>query len=154
MDLSFSAEEKGLYGSLHYVKEPVVPLEKTTFMLNLDMIGRAAEVEEGGKKLHRLVVSGTGTSDGFDKLCDAVNARIGLKLMKTPAGSGPSDHQSFYQKKIPVIFAHTGFFAAPITQPHTSSRISGFSPIAAPIFRSGNPCGHEKFSSNPSTPAS
>lgn len=106
--VAFSAEEKGLYGSLHYVKEPVVPLDKTTFMLNMDMIGRAAEVEENGKKKHRLVASGTGTSDGFEKLCDAANARIDLKLMKTPAGSGPSDHQSFYQKKIPVLFIHTG----------------------------------------------
>ena len=52
-----------------------------------------------------------------------------------------------------VIFAHTGFVAAPITQPQTSSRISGFSPIAAPILRSGRPCGQEKFSSKPSTPA-
>jgi hypothetical protein len=27
-------------------------------------------------------------------------------------------------------------------------------PMAAPIFRSGNPCGQEKFSSNASTPVS
>ncbi len=53
-----------------------------------------------------------------------------------------------------VIFAQTGFFAAAITQPQTSSTISGFSPIAAPILRSGNPCGQEKFSSKASTPAS
>ena len=53
-----------------------------------------------------------------------------------------------------VIFAQTGFFAAAITQPQTSSTISGFSPIAAPILRSGKPCGQEKFSSNESTPAS
>jgi hypothetical protein len=53
-----------------------------------------------------------------------------------------------------VIFAQTGFFAARITQPQTSSKISGFSPIAAPIFRSGNPCGQEKFNSKASTPTS
>ena len=51
-----------------------------------------------------------------------------------------------------VIFAQTGFFAALITQPQTSSRISGSSPIAAPILRSGKPCGQEKFNSNASTP--
>ena len=53
-----------------------------------------------------------------------------------------------------VILAHTGFLATSITQPHTSSRMSGFSPIAAPIFRSGKPCGHDMLSSNASTPAS
>src|ERR1700730_3044974 len=49
-----------------------------------------------------------------------------------------------------VIFAQTGFFAAVITQPQTSSTIPGFSPMAAPILRSGNPCGQEKFNSNES----
>ena len=52
-----------------------------------------------------------------------------------------------------VIFAQTGFVATPFTQPQTSSRISGSCPIAEPIFRSGSPCGHEKLSSNASTPA-
>ena len=40
-----------------------------------------------------------------------------------------------------------------MTQPHTSSRMSGSWPIAAPILRSGRPCGHEKLSSKASTPA-
>ena len=42
-----------------------------------------------------------------------------------------------------VIFAHTGIFATSFTQPTTSSTMSGFSPIAMPILRSGRPCGHE-----------
>ncbi len=52
-----------------------------------------------------------------------------------------------------VIFAQTGFVAAPMTQPQTSSNTSGFWPMAAPILRSGKPCGQEKFSSKASTPA-
>src|SRR5262249_26042329 len=52
-----------------------------------------------------------------------------------------------------VIFAHTGTFAALITHRQTSSRISGFSPIADPIPRSRSPCGQEKLHSNASTPA-
>ncbi len=53
-----------------------------------------------------------------------------------------------------VILAQTGRFAAPMTQPQTSSRMSGSWPMAAPILRSGRPWGQEKFSSNASTPAS
>ena len=53
-----------------------------------------------------------------------------------------------------VILAQTGFLAAPITQPQTSSNKSGSCPMAAPMRRSGRPCGQEKFSSKPSTPAS
>src|SRR5436190_9611879 len=53
-----------------------------------------------------------------------------------------------------VILAHTGTLAARITQPQTSFRISGLSPIADPIRRSGRPCGQEKLHSNASTPTS
>ncbi len=53
-----------------------------------------------------------------------------------------------------VIFAHTGWSTAAVTQPVTSSTIAGSCPIAAPMLRSGWPCGHEKLSSRPSQPAS
>ncbi|QEL13298.1 M28 family peptidase [Limnoglobus roseus] len=106
--IAFSGEERGLLGSMHYAKEPLVPLDKTVFMLNLDMVGRAATIEEGGKKKFRVVASGVGTSDGFDKLVDTVNKRFDFKILKTPGGTGPSDHQSFYQKNVPVLFIHTG----------------------------------------------
>jgi Peptidase family M28/PDZ domain/PA domain len=106
--IAFSAEEKGLFGSKHYASQPIIPLEKTVFMLNMDMIGRSAEVDEGGTKKFRLVASGTGTSDTFDKLVDSINSHLGFKMLKTPTGSGPSDHNSFYVKGIPVLYVHTG----------------------------------------------
>src|SRR5215217_8264938 len=53
-----------------------------------------------------------------------------------------------------VILAHTGIFATWVTQLVTSSVRSGCSPISEPILRSVIPCGHEKLSSNPSTPVS
>ncbi len=106
--VAFSGEEMGLHGSKHYADHPVTPIEKTVFMLNMDMIGRAATVEEMGKKKLRVIASGVGSSDSFSKLVDAVNAKVDFKLMKTEPGTGPSDHQSFYLKKIPVLFVHTG----------------------------------------------
>jgi len=36
----FAGEEKGLYGSKYYCENPLVPLDKTVVMLNLDMISR------------------------------------------------------------------------------------------------------------------
>jgi Zn-dependent M28 family amino/carboxypeptidase len=38
--IAFAGEELGLLGSAHYVEQPVVPLDRTTAMLNLDMMGR------------------------------------------------------------------------------------------------------------------
>mmetsp|Transcript_7961 Transcript_7961/g.22018 ORF Transcript_7961/g.22018 Transcript_7961/m.22018 type:complete len:250 (-) Transcript_7961:360-1109(-) len=53
-----------------------------------------------------------------------------------------------------VILAHTGTVATSLTHPHTSSSTEQSWPIAAPIFRSGMPCGHEKLISKASTPTS
>jgi len=110
--VAFSGEEQGLFGSIHYCKEPPFPLEKTKFMINMDMIGRMVEVEEkmgdGKPKKDRIVVYGTGTTAGLDKLVDDANKAFDFKMFKIPGGSGPSDHASFYAKKIPVLFLFTG----------------------------------------------
>ena len=106
--IAFSGEELGLLGSVHYCKEPTFPLDKTAFMLNMDMIGRSIEVDDGGKMKDRLVVYGHGTGEGFEKYIDDTNKKYDFKLFKIPGGLGPSDHDSFYRKKIPVMFFFTG----------------------------------------------
>lgn len=98
--VAFAAEERGLLGSRHYVDNPVVPLEKTVAMLNLDMLGRLRE--------EKLTVTGTGTAEQFDELLDRANRQPALKLTKRPSGFGPSDHASFYRKQIPVMHFFTG----------------------------------------------
>jgi hypothetical protein len=97
----FSAEERGLLGSAHYVREPLFPLDGTIAMLNLDMVGRLRDGE--------LTVHGTGSAAEFDALVDRVNESVGLTLFKDPSGTGPSDHASFYGKQIPVFHFFTGY---------------------------------------------
>jgi len=110
--IAFSGEEQGLFGSIQYCKEPPFPLETTKFMINMDMIGRLVAVEakkgDGGPKKDQLVVYGTGTTAGLDKLVDDTNKTFDFKMFKIPGGTGPSDHSSFYAKKIPVLFLFTG----------------------------------------------
>ncbi len=110
--IAFSGEEQGLFGSIHYCKEPPFPLAGTKFMINMDMIGRLVAVEakkgDGGPKKDQLVVYGTGTAAGLDKLVDETNKAFDFKMFKIPGGTGPSDHSSFYAKKIPVLFLFTG----------------------------------------------
>ena len=99
--MAFTAEEKGLLGSQHYVRNPRWPLEDTVAMINMDMVGRLNESET-------LTVYGTGTAKEFDSLIDRLNEKTRFNLVKDPAGYGPSDHQSFYEQKIPVFHFFTG----------------------------------------------
>jgi len=98
--MAFSGEELGLLGSAHYVAHPTFPLEKTVAMLNMDMIGRLQD--------SALVVQGVGTSPHFSELVERCNAAKALKLSLKKDGIGPSDHSSFYQKNVPVLFFFTG----------------------------------------------
>jgi hypothetical protein len=97
---AFSGEERGLLGSGHYTANPAVPLADTVAMVNLDMVGRLA-----GDK---VIVHGTGTGTGLEPLVDRLVAAHGLEAAKEPGGFGPSDHASFYAKKIPVLHVFTG----------------------------------------------
>lgn len=111
--IAFSGEEIGLLGSVHYCKEPLFPLEKTAAMVNMDMIGRAKPPADWlglfpPTDKDRLVVYGTGTGDGFAQLVADTNKKLDFKMTTLAAGTGPSDHDSFYRKKIPVLFLYTG----------------------------------------------
>lgn len=98
--IAFTGEERGLIGSAHYVKEPIFPLENTVAMLNMDMVGRMVE--------DRCTVFGADTSSVWKGLLEKFGAESKLTLALKPEGMGPSDHQSFYQKKIPVLHFFTG----------------------------------------------
>jgi Zn-dependent M28 family amino/carboxypeptidase len=99
----FSGEEQGLLGSRHYCNNPIFPLEKTAVMVNFDMVGRLRD--------DKLTVYGTGTAKGFDKLIDELGKKHGFQIGKVPSGFGPSDHASFYSRKIPVFHLFTGTHA-------------------------------------------
>lgn len=97
--VAFSGEERGLLGSAHYAGNAVRPLDDTVAMVNLDMVGRL-----DGK----LIVHGTGTGTGLDAMVDRLVATHAFDATKDPGGFGPSDHASFYAKKIPVLHLFTG----------------------------------------------
>ncbi len=103
--MAFSAEELGLFGSVHYCKEPLYPLEKTAAMLNLDMVGRLRPDKDSKKD--RMLIQGSGTSEGFESLLDRINKSYDFTTVRQKSGFGPSDHSSFASKKIPVLFLWT-----------------------------------------------
>lgn len=104
--IAFSAEEAGLLGSRYYCKDqPLFPLGETVAMVNLDMVGRLRPDQKTGKD--KVLIEGSGSAKGFDAMLDKLNP--GFQLSKQASGNGPSDHDSFYNQKIPVVFLWTGY---------------------------------------------
>lgn len=98
--VSFSGEELGLYGSKYFVDKPPVDLKNINYMINMDMVGRLND------STHGLTVGGYGTSPVWGEIIKTDNKYFKIKV--DSAGSGPSDHTSFYRKDIPVLFFFTG----------------------------------------------
>ncbi len=99
--VAFTGEEKGLWGSSYYVRDPLHPLDRTVAMLNLDMVGRLGD--------DPLTVLGTGTAEEWTSVLDAANADLErpLAVSYVPDGYGASDHSSFYARDIPVLHFFT-----------------------------------------------
>ena len=95
--IAFTGEERGLWGSAHYVESPLRPLEGTIAMLNLDMVGRVTD--------DRLTVFGTGTAEEWTDILTRANDQVPapLDLRFNSDGFGASDHSSFWARGIPVL---------------------------------------------------
>jgi aminopeptidase YwaD len=98
--IAFSGEELGLLGSSYVVNNFPLPIENDITMINMDMIGRLNEKND-------LIVYGTGTSSKWKSILDDKN-EYDFNLTFNDEGFGPSDHSSFYGKKVPVLFFFTG----------------------------------------------
>lgn len=98
--IAFSGEELGILGSTTFVNNPPFPLDKISNMINMDMIGRL-------NTDNVLNVIGAGTAKEFKNILNRRNS-YGFSLSMTDDGMGGSDHQSFTNKKIPVL----SFFTA------------------------------------------
>lgn len=125
--IAFSGEELGLFGSAHYCKAPLYPLHNSAFgaavggasahpafpiagtaaMVNLDMVGRLRTDEK--TKKDKLLIEGSGSSKDFNALLDTLNKKYDFQMVKKPGGTGPSDHASFYSRRIPVLFFWTDY---------------------------------------------
>jgi hypothetical protein len=116
--LVFEAEEDGLLGAFHYVNSPLVPLEKTVAVLNMDMIGRDEDSPtwnaRAAENRNSVNVIGTLYNPDLRRVVEAENQKIGLTLdYKTDADDregwfSRSDHYPFAVKGVPMVFFNTG----------------------------------------------
>ena len=98
---AFSGEEAGILGSSFYVRHWTVDSSKVRMMLNMDMIGRLKDQQNG------LAVFGVGTATEFKPYFDSLKAdRMRLSFLEP--GTGPSDHVAFYNSGIPVLHFFSG----------------------------------------------
>ena len=94
--VNFSGEELGDLGSEYFVDHSPVPLDSIDAMLNFDMVGRLRN--------DKLIVYGVTTATEMRAIVDSANtAQPPLAITALGDGFGPSDHASFYAKKIPVL---------------------------------------------------
>ncbi len=96
--LHFSGEELGLFGSKYWLEHPTYA-GNYNYMINMDMVGRYDTTR-------KLTVGGYGTSTKWANILSSVPTS--LITHYDSAGSGPSDHASFYRKDMPVLFMFTG----------------------------------------------
>jgi aminopeptidase YwaD len=98
--VNFSGEELGLFGSKAFVKDQAIDSAHIAYMLNMDMVGRLND------STHALTLGGVGTSPAWTRVVDLLNKDF--KVAIDSSGVGPSDHTSFYNVGIPVLFVFTG----------------------------------------------
>jgi hypothetical protein len=99
--MTFAGEERGLFGSRAYVEQPLLPLENTVAMLNLDMVGRNAG--------DSVSIGGISRSPDLVRINEEENREIGMKLdYSIESYSHRSDQYNFARKKIPFLFYFSG----------------------------------------------
>ena len=96
----WDGEEKGLWGSKHWLANPTVSLSQVVFALNADMIGRVRN--------QQLKVYGTRTSYGLRRFVSLQNQASDLLLDFTWELKAESDHHPFFAHDIPVMMFHAG----------------------------------------------
>ncbi len=98
--VNFSGEELGLYGSKAFVNEQGLDSNSIAYMINMDMVGRLND------STHALTIGGVGTAPEWGQV--VAMAGDDFKVAIDSSGTGPSDHTSFYNAGIPVLFLFTG----------------------------------------------
>jgi hypothetical protein len=102
---TFYGEEHGTVGSRYYTEHPVVPLEKTVAVINLEQLGRTDDSD--GPRVDAATVTGYDYSD-VGPILHRAGGSLGIDVSKHPVKSdnyfGASDNAPFARVGVP---AHT-----------------------------------------------
>lgn len=98
--VAFAAEELGVLGSSHFVKNLPAPHKSVFAMLNMDMVGRL--------RMNTLDVLGAESASEWPALVQQHCEALKLGCKTTGDGYGPSDQTPFYAAGAPVLHFFTG----------------------------------------------
>lgn len=117
-----NAEEKGLFGSIYYADNPIIPMKNTLVNINLDMIGRSElpsdttdfmgyelDITQAGE----ILVYTAHESSELTNMMNNAAKKTGLKVidMGEEIELGSSDHASFMAKGVPAFCFNSGIHA-------------------------------------------
>lgn len=97
--IAFAGEEAGLEGSRYFTENPIFPLEKIRFLINLDIMGSG---EEGV-----TAVNATLFEKEFQLLNTINDEKQLLAKIKSRGPAANSDHYWFTEKGVPAFFIYT-----------------------------------------------
>ena len=112
-----TAEEKGLWGSEYFTQNPTVPIDSIVAQLNADMVGR-----NNPDSLYLVGPSAApnGQSRQLGAVVDSVNSKLKRPFSINREWDSPthpeqiyfrSDHYSYAQRGIPIVFFTSGLHA-------------------------------------------
>ncbi len=97
--ICFAAEEAGLVGSKYFTENPLIPLDRIRFLINVDMVGTG---ETG-----ITVVNATLHQQEFALLNQINDAEKYLVKINSRGKAANSDHYFFTEKGVPAFFIYT-----------------------------------------------
>jgi len=99
MFIWFAGEEAGLLGSKYFTEHPLVPLDKISYLFNLDMVG------SGDKGIK--IVNGSVYKDVFNQLVKINDEKDYLPKVSPRGAVANSDHYFFYANGVRSFFIYT-----------------------------------------------
>jgi aminopeptidase YwaD len=97
--IGFGGEELGLLGSLHYVRNPIIPPGRIKLLVNLDMMGNG---QDG-----ITVVNAEASKRKFGILEKINRERNYVSVIKARENTANSDHYPFSRIGVPAFFLYT-----------------------------------------------
>ena len=97
--IAFGGEEAGLLGSKFFVENPIAPLSKINFVMNMDLMGTG---DDGAMVVNAKIFP------NYFQLLEKINSENDYLLeLKQRGKAANSDHYWFSENGIPAFFIYT-----------------------------------------------